>query len=162
MLAFNAIKPIDRDEIIQCLSSSTNDHVRNILTNDTVHPADLLHLLPRYTRHASQTIVGAIYVIIGSHQDGRWLVYVGSSSNLASRLIRHAYVKNGIRNGTAAADQAQTIHHTLGQPGWTDTYHIAADFTSSLRSKHLHGLKVIIETLWILLLGTLQTSRGKP
>ena len=60
-----------------------------------------------------------MYLIIGSHTDGRWAIYIGTSSQLGHRIRTHALCVRAVR--THAGSNHQYCHQILGGDGWSVT-----------------------------------------
>ena len=62
---------------------------------DQITPQYLRSRLPRLDL---QQCASGVYTIIASHNDGRWAVYVGNSTNLPERIKRHVLEIQVVRN----------------------------------------------------------------
>ena len=101
-----------------------------------------------------QQRAAGIYIIIASHQDGRWALYVGLSRSLGERIKRHVCSVRAVRKGVTQPSQ-QYCHQTLAEDGWTATYRALTVFTQSTSYIWIH----IFETTFIVLFKSIEPER---
>ena len=115
-------------------------------------------LLPRITKKTFTR--RGVYIILGSHIDGRWCIYVGSSDNIPMRVAQHlgkiSRLRAGFRYGNRGV-RCQKIHKILGfQSGWEESMHIAVDFERSLNSKDIPTLVILCEMILVIVLRSMK------
>ena len=115
---------------------------------DKITPKSLRAGLPRID---IQQRASGVYTTIASHKDGRWALYVGSSSNLPERIKRHVFDIQAVRNGVTRSG-TQHCHRILAKNGWTATYHALTVFTQSTSYIWVH----IFETVLIVLFKSIE------
>ena len=95
-------------------------------------------------------------MILGEHEDGRWLMYIGSSLGLPKRIAAHIECIARIREGEKDSS-IQDIHRILGRPGWSEFYHVILDFFA-IHLAELEITKFACETILMLLFRSLDQN----
>ena len=95
------------------------------------------------------SLTAAAYLLVGTHADGRWLVYPGSSLMAGVRLRNHHNKINLCKRTNHKPKKnsgVQHIHRVLADDGWDHTLHIIATFT-----KDQYDQMPLVETILMLL-----------
>ena len=145
---------LEDNHVISMIAEHVTHQVSCVLGMHHITPQDLRTSLPPLDR---QQHAGGVYVMIASHNDGRYAVYVGSSINLSERIKRHVSDIQIVRNG-ATSSSVQHCHSILGENGWTVTYHALTVFTQTTSYIWIH----MFETVFIILLRSIESGfRGR-
>ena len=141
IIAWACFRKLESCHILTKIDEIITDNVACVLGTTKITPESLRNRMSR----AKTKISGyGMYLIIGSHSDGRWALYIGTSSQLGRRIKTHALCVRAVR--THAGSDHQYCHKILGGDGWSVICHNIMVFKKAISIIWLYT----IETIFIL------------